>query len=423
MTETMRVEAMTAWLVASSLAAIPIAEADVITDWNARANAICAAAKLPPPSAYRAMAIVQTATYEAVKATTPRHRPDRATPESDAARSVDAAVAAANRAILSKLIPSQKAAIDKDYESALAGIPESPAKTAGIAVGEQASAAVLASRVDDGATAPESYRPRTMPGVYVPTAMPAAPQWPSRKAWVLSRADQFRPGPPPSLASRRWARDYNEIRQQGAKNSSHRPAQGTEVARFWETTAPAIYYGVVKSVAETPGREPLENARLYAAVSQAMDDALIAVFDAKYHYGFWRPITAIRNGDRDGNSATQRDSSWVPLVETPMHPEYPCAHCTLAGAVGAVIEAEIGPGPMPQLSTTSATAPATVRRWTKVDDFVQEVADARVYDGVHYRTSTEVGTALGKKVGALVTSTFPARHAGPSTASARAGGG
>lgn len=422
MTKTIRGNWMTVRVIASSLAAIPMAEADVVTDWNVKASAICASAKLPPPAAYRTMAVVQTATYEAVNSITRRYPPEKAGLGADAGASVDAAVAAASRAVLSKLVPSQQGAIDRDYQSTLAAIPEGPAKMGGIAAGEQASAAVLSWRAEVGATAPEAYRPRTTPGVYVPTAMPAASQWPQRKPWVLASADQLRPGPPPSLASERWARDYNEIRLQGAKNSTLRPAQETDIARFWEATGPAIYYGLVRSVADAPGREPTQNARLYAAVSQAMDDALIAVFDAKYHYGFWRPVTAIRNGDRDGNSATMRDSSWLPLIETPMHPEYPCAHCTLAGAVGAILDAEIGAAPTPRLSTTSVTAPEAVRSWTKISDFVEEVARARIHDGVHYRTSTEVGTALGEKVGKLAAAKLLSRQTGSSMVSGLATG-
>jgi hypothetical protein len=140
---------------------------------------------------------------------------------------------------------------------------------------------------------------------------------------------------------------------------------------------------------------------LFAAVAQASDDALIAVFDAKYHYAFWRPVTAIRNGDQDGNDATERDPSWLPLIDTPMHPEYPCAHCIVSGAVGTVLKADIGAGPTPILSTTSATANGAERSWTSLDDFMQEVANARIYDGVHYRNSTEVGTAMGKRIGEL----------------------
>jgi hypothetical protein len=137
-----------------------------------------------------------------------------------------------------------------------------------------------------------------------------------------------------------------------------------------------------------------------------MDDALIAVFDAKYHYNFWRPITAIRNGDKDGNEATERDASWTPLIETPMHPEYPCAHCIASATVGTILQADIGDAPMPALSTTSYLVPGSKRSWMTIEDFVKEVAEARICDGVHYRTSTEVGSAMGRKVGELAVQKF-----------------
>jgi hypothetical protein len=137
-----------------------------------------------------------------------------------------------------------------------------------------------------------------------------------------------------------------------------------------------------------------------------MDDALIAIFDAKYHYGFWRPITAIRNGDVDGNDATERGPSWVPFIDTPMHPEYPCAHCTQAATVGTILEAEAHDAPLPELATTSHTLEGVTRRWKSVDEFVQEVASARVYDGVHFRNSTAVGTTLGRQIGGLTAKAF-----------------
>jgi hypothetical protein len=243
-------------------------------------------------------------------------------------------------------------------------------------------------------------------GVYVPTVIPAVPQWPQRKPWLLTSPAQFRPGPPPPLTSEVWARDYNEIKVLGAKNSTRRTAEQTEIARFWEATLPPIYHGAVRAVAAMPGREVTQNARLFAAVTQATDDALIAVLDAKYHYNFWRPVTAIRNGDVDGNDATERDPSWTPFIDTPMHPEYPCAHCIVSGAIGTVLQAEISAGPMPTLTTTSYTAKGAARSWTKIDDFMQEVAQARIYDGVHYRNSTEVGTAMGKQIGALAAAKY-----------------
>jgi hypothetical protein len=383
----------------ASLLGVPTAMADVVTDWNVTANEVVSG--LPPPPANRTLAMVQTAVYEAVNAITKRYSADRVTPNAPPDASVAAAVAAANRAMLLRLVPSQQAAIDKSYGAALAAIADGPAKTAGIAVGEQAAAAVLAWRADDNAGAPEQYRPATTAGVYVPTPVPAVPQWPQRKPWVMTSSDQFRPGPPPALSSELWARDYNEIRAVGAKNSTMRTPAQTETARFWETNGPVIYYPVVRSVANMPGRDVTQNARLLALTAQAIDDALIAVFDAKYHYNFWRPVTAIRNGDIDGNDATERDAGWLPFVEAPMHPEYPCAHCIVSGAVAGVLVAEISTGPTPTLTTTSPTAPGVVHSWTSIDDFVVEVANGRIWEGVHYRNSAEVGTAMGKKIGAL----------------------
>jgi PAP2 superfamily len=394
-------------VIAAFLLAGPMANADVVTDWSITAGDITVAAKLPNPYNYRAAAMVQSAVYEAVNAITRRYPEDRVKFDAPANASINAAIAAANRVTLSKLVPSQQAAIDNAYQATLAGIPDGPAKTDGIAAGERAAASILALCADDGAAAAERYRPITAPGVYVPTVLPVTSHWPHRKPWVMTSGDQFRPGPPPSLKSELWARDYNEIKALGAKNSTRRTAEQTDIARFWEATTPPIYFSVLRSVANTSAREITQNARLLAIAAQAMDDALIAVLDAKYQYGFWRPITAIRNGDLDGNDATDRDASWVPFIDTPMHPEYPCAHCILAAAAGAVLQAEIGAGQMPRLSTTSSTAPGVVRSWAQIGDFVQEVANARIYDGVHYRNSTEVGISMGKKIGELAAAKGP----------------
>lgn len=401
----------------------PAARADVVTDWSGTATDIAVAGKLPPGGAYRAIAVAQASVYEAVNAITKRYSTTRVSLQAAPGASIEAAVAAANRATLSRLVSAQQAAIDNAYSAALSAIPDGAAKTAGVAVGEQAAAALLAACADDGFDANEAYRPQTHPGTYVPTGMPELSQWPQRKPWLLASPDQFRPGPPPDLSSPQWARDYNEIKAIGAKNSTQRTAEQTEIARFWEARVPTIYLPIVRSVADAPGRELTRNARLLAVATQAMDDALIAVADAKYHYGFWRPITAIRNGDADGNAATERDASWLPFIDTPLHPEYPCAHCVLSGAIGAVLQAEVGAGPMPSLGTTSPTAPGITHRWTRIAQFTQEVANARIYDGVHFRTSTEVGTAMGEKIGALAAAKYlqPARladarrHSLPST--------
>jgi hypothetical protein len=382
------------------LAAVPV-RADVVTDWNVKANEVIVEARIGTPPAVRIMAIVQTAVYEAANAVTQRYPAGAIKVDAAPGASLDAAVAAANHAALLKLLPAQQPAIDAAYQAALAKVADSPAKAAGIAVGQQAAAAVLTIAAEDKAGTAESYRPQTTPGVYVPTVMPAVPTWPQRKPWVMSSPAQFRPGPPPALSSELWARDYNEIKAIGSRNSSSRTAEQTEIARFWDYSLPPIYHGVLRSVASQPGREVTRNARLFMAATQASDDALIAIMDAKYHYNFWRPMTAIRNGDTDGNDATERDASWMPFIDTPMHPEYPCAHCVISSAVGTVLQAEVGSAAMPVLSTSSPTAKGATRSWTTTADFVQEVALARIYDGVHYRNSTVVGSAIGKQVGEL----------------------
>ena len=391
-----------------ALAGVPAARADIVTDANAKAADVVSRLPATPPTV-RMMAIVQVSVFEAVNAITARYPKYRATLSPAPGASVDAAVASATRTALLKLLPAQQAAIEADYQALLSRVPEGPAKIAGIAVGEQAANAIVAMCADDGAVSPDAYRPHAAPGVYVPTISPAAPHWGKRRPWTMTRGDQFRPGPPPALTSETWARDYKEIKALGAKNSTVRTAEQTAIAKFWEATLPTVYWPLVRSVSAAPSRDVTENARFLAVAGMAMDDALIAIFDAKYTYNFWRPVTAIRNGDNDGNDATERDAGWAPFIDTPMHPEYPCAHCVVSGALGAVLRAEIGSGPVPPLRSSSYTAGGAERTWASVEAFTQEVALARILDGVHYRYSTEVGSDIGRKVGELTVQTFPKR--------------
>ena len=383
------------------LVGMSFAHADVVTDANAKAAEIASKSPATPP-AVRTMAIVQVSIFDAVSAITGRYPALRAKLTAPRDASVDAAVAAATRSVLSKLMPAQQAAIDADYQALLKSVPDGRAKDDGIKVGEQAATAVVAACAEDGYNAPNTYRPHTAPGVYVPTMFPAVPHWGKRKPWVMTSGDQFRPGPPPALTSETWKRDFNEIKAIGGKTSTQRTPEQTAIAQFWEATLPNVYWPVARSVASAPGRDVNDNARLLALAAMAMDDGLIAVFDAKYSYNFWRPVTAIRNAEGDA-----RDPGWLPFIDTPMHPEYPCAHCIVSGSLGAVLQAELGSGPVPKLSSASSTAGGAVRTWASVDDFVREVAVARIYDGVHYRNSTEVGTAMGKKIGELAVKSVP----------------
>ena len=220
----------------------------------------------------------------------------------------------------------------------------------------------------------------------------------------MKSPSQFRPEPPPALTSATWTRDYNEIKEIGARSSAKRTAEQTEVARFWSAVGIVTWNPIVRSLTASKPRSLVENARLFALVNMAASDAFVAVFDGKYAFNFWRPVTAIRNGDLDANDATAPDAAWLPFVETPMHPEYPCAHCISAAAVGAVLEAEFGVARVPAISMTSPAAPGVTRRFERIGDYVKEVDNARIWGGIHYRNSTEVGERMGREIGRLVVS-------------------
>jgi hypothetical protein len=373
------------------------ARADVITDWADTTTEIADEG----PNTVRTLALAQNAVYEAVNAITARYLRDRIDLGPAQGASIEAAVAAASRAVLLQEAPALKDRIEAAYARSLASIAEGEARTRGVGVGERAAADVLTKHGHDLESI-QPYRPVTSPGVYVPTTIPTGWSLGEHRPWFMKSAAQFRPGPPPALQSALWARDYNEIKALGSATSTVRTAEQTEIARFWATALPDIHLGLARSVATAPGREVTRNARLYAAATAAMNETETAVFEAKYHYLFWRPITAIRNGDRDDNSATERDADWVPTIATPMQPEYPCAHCMLAAAIATVLRAENGGSPALNLSTTSNTLPGVTRRWTSTDDLVHEVSMARIWAGVHYRTSTEAGNHMGEQVGALV---------------------
>jgi hypothetical protein len=373
------------------------ARADVITEWGDTSTQIADEG----PNTIRTMALAQNAVYEAVNAITARYPRDRVDLGAVQGASVEAAVAAASRAVLLQEAPALKDKTEAAYSRALATIADSEARTKGIGVGERAAADVLAKHSHD-LDSIEPYRPVTSPGLYAPTTIPTGWSLGQHRPWFMKSAAQFRPGPPPALKSDLWARDYNEIKAVGSATSSVRTPEQTEIARFWATALPDVHLGLARSVATAAGREVTRNARLYAAVTAVMNETETSVFEAKYHYVFWRPITAIRNGDRDDNAATERDPDWVPLIVTPMQPEYPCAHCMLAASIATVLRAEAGGSSAINLSTTSNTAPGVTRQWKSTDALVQEVSMARIWAGVHYRTSTEVGNRMGEQVGELV---------------------
>jgi hypothetical protein len=379
------------------LLAVSGAAADVITDWNEIAvNAGYTARQGPPPHT-RIVAMVHLAMFEAVNSIEPRYRPYRARLAAEPGASREAAAAAAAHYLLVRAYPDQAKEVDKALQASLAAVADAKAREAGMRLGERAGAAMLAERKGDGTGGPDTYRPFTAPGKYVPTVLPAASRWGGVRPFALKSADQFRPAAPYPLTGAEWATDYNEIKRMGAKSGSARSQEQTDIARFWELTGAATYNPLVRHLAAARRLDLMENARLFALVSMAAGDALIAVFDAKYTYNFWRPVTAVRNGDLSANDAIERDPAWEPFIPTPMHPEYPCAHCITQSAAAGVLQAFFGDA-IPEATLTSTTAPGVMRRFVKLSDYVNEVIDARVYDGVHYRTSGQVGADMGRKI-------------------------
>jgi PAP2 superfamily len=390
-------------VIAAALAAMP-ARADTVTDWNAKAETIAVEKQITPAFNGRQMAMLHIAMFEAVNAIERRYAPYKLSLAAERTFSKDAAAAAAAHGVLVAVHPERQAALDAELAASLAPIANGEAKAKGIELGKKAAAEIIALRADDGFDAQESYRPHTSAGVYIPTTIPVFSHVGAAKPWAMTAGSQFRPAPPVALTSETWTKDLNEIRVIGSRDSSMRTAEQTEIGRFWLMTGPRSYNPIVRQLAAAKELDLVDCARLFALVAMAGNDAIISVMDAKYAYNLWRPVTAIRNADISGNPATPREASWLPLGDTPMHPEYPCAHCITSSAVGAVLTNVLG-DQVPEFSLTSTTLPGVTRKWKTIGAYNEEVALARIYAGFHYRFSTIVGRDMGRKIGDLVATT------------------
>ena len=386
-----------------ALSAVP-AKADVIMDWNAKADAIGTEKQVLNSANSRAHAMLHVAMFEAVNAIAKRYTTYKPGLVADQGTSREAAAASAGHDVLVALYPDQKADLDAALATSLAAVADGEAKSKGIELGKKAAAEIIALRTNDGSGAPESYRPQTSPGAYVPTVVPIESTAAQIRPWVMKAASQFRPAAPPPLTSEVWTRDLNEIREFGSLNSTKRSAEQTTIGRFWFFTGPRTFNSIVRQIAMSKNMDLVDCARLYALTAMAASDAFIAVFDGKFAYNLWRPITAIRNADTTNNPATPREASWQPLGTTPMHPEYPCAHCIVSSAVSNVLQSVVG-NEVGEITLVSPTAPGVTRKWTRLSDYSDEVANARIYAGFHYRFSTEAGKDMGRKIAELAVST------------------
>ena len=280
------------------------AQADAVSGWNAKAETIAVEKRMLPPPNARGMAIMHIAMFEAVNAIERRYSPYRLDLAAERGASKDAAAAAAAHAVLVALHPDHEKGLDAHLLASLQQVPVGEAREHGTALGKKAAAEILAWRAKDGANASESYRPHTAAGVYVPTAVAVSSAYGHVTPWAMTSGAQFRPGPPPQLTSATWAKDVNEIREFGGRASSKRSVVQTDIGRFWFVTGPQAWNPIVRQLTAIKKLDIVDSARLFALVAIATDDAFIAVFEAKYHYNFWRPITAIRNADLSNNPAT-----------------------------------------------------------------------------------------------------------------------
>ncbi len=379
--------------------------ADVVTDWNAVMRTTVSAES--PQAQSRFAAITHLAVFEAVNAITKDHKPylgtitaaEGATPEA-------AAVAAAHR-VLRNYFPASAVNLDAARVRSLSAIPDSPSKTAGLAVGEAAAAAMIALRANDGSGTPMPYTPSNAVGFWQPTppafAAGAFFHWGKVTPFGIARVDQFRPKPPPAMTSGEYRRDYNEVKEVGGVFSTDRPQDRADVARFASMTSPVPLWNSVAVQVSAAQRTPLtENARLFALLNMAICDASIAVFDAKYFYQFWRPVTAIRAGDTDGNPKTDPDPIYTPFINTPPYPSHPSGFGGLSNAARYVLEGFFGGGRQPAITLSLAALPGVTLRYTKFRQITDDIADARVYGGIHFRFEQDAAEVLGRRVARYV---------------------
>jgi hypothetical protein len=377
--------------------------ADIVTDWNQTAIDVMKAANVAGNPWSRTLAMVHVAMSDAINAVQGRYTRVVATVPAVPSASAEAAAAASARHILVQLYPNQQAMVEEAYAASLQAVPEGAAKRDGVALGEQVATAVQEDRSADGTSAPDTYRPLTSPGVWVPTTPPLFEPYARAKPWVLKRADQFRPAPPPELSSALYARDYNETKNLGGTKSTARTPEQTEAVKFWTQVniAPA-WEAAARQLSAAKGLTLAENARLFALLNMGIANTFINDWDAKFTYNFWRPITAIRNGDRDDNDATERDPGWTPLNATPMHPEYPSQAAIVAGVAVGVLEAVFGPQPAIPITATDLMDPTRTRPFNNIAQMAEEHKNVRVWGGIHFRNSLDVGEDMGRKIAAYL---------------------
>ncbi len=394
------------------------AAADAIHDWNAIMLATTSTQN--PLAATRFGTIMHVAMFEAVSAVTRKYEPYLGTVTAPAGASPDAAAVAAAHRVLSTYFPANAPTLDAARAASLAAIPDGQAENDGVAVGEAAAAAMIADRANDGSSPPQFYLPVTAnPGEWLPT--PGCPpaggvtlQWGKVKPFAIGSGDQFRAAPPPALSSMEYTKAFNEVKTVGELNSAARPQDRTTVARYYAVALPVQVFSQVISQAGTEeGWSLSRNARAFALLTMSINDALITTFDTKYHYVFWRPITAIHGADTDANPLTDRDAAWVPLITTPCHPSYISAHASASAAGRRIAERLFGGEGVRSIVLTHPAVPGVTLSYGQLSAITDDIDDARVYGGIHFRFDQKAGARQGKRVADYVFKTQLRRRTPP----------
>jgi hypothetical protein len=383
------------------LAAPALARADVVTQWNLNAaNALMVSAGQPPQVSVPHMAMVHGAVYDAVNAIDGGHEgyllSSRLARPSD---SKEAAAATAAYRVLVHLVPGQQESLDSLYAASLAGVPDGSAKTRGIAVGEAAAAAMIAARTDDGRFGPYRFPVGSTPGAWQPV-LPAFANDPFAwlkdvRPFLVRSSSQFRSQGPLRLTSAKYARELAEVKSVGSATSTTRAADQTHAARYWAENPPLTWSRIFRTLSAQQELSPTENARLYAMLYMSGADALITIWADKARFLFWRPITAIREADTDGNPATVADPAWLPLIPTPPYTEHSSGHSGLSSSFVKTLQQFFGTDKVAWTDTNNA---GLTRGFTRFSQAIDEIVDARVWSGIHFRTADEQGDRIGEQV-------------------------
>ncbi len=405
--EKSRSRGWTAALLTVVIGAPAAVQADVVGDWNLTSQQAVLAS--PGTSGSLNAAYMHVAIYDAVNAIDGRYSVFAVRPAANPhGASKEAAAASAAYRTLLGLHPAQTAMLDTAYAASLAAVPNGPAKTKGIEIGEEVAAAWLAQRSGDGREANVGYDFSTPPepGDYQRTLPgPPSPVTPWMKAvrpFVLTSPQQFRAYGPPDVTSLRFAQDFVLTKSLGSATSEERSAEESKTALFHTENPTTFWNHNFRDFAATKKLGIADSARLFAALTVSLSEGIIACWDSKYYYNFWRPITAITTTLDDDNPATETDVTWLPLANTPPHPEYPAAHGCAAGAVSEALEHFFGTNKLQMTFTSSVPDTGGPHVYRTTDDLVEEITWARVFGGMHYLTSTEHGATLGRKVGRYV---------------------